>query len=184
MLPLAAFLAQYQPGAEEIIHWDDMRLRVTSYLCVELPPIELITSVRSVILKDSSVMVVRDPDGTHILPGGRREPDEALLDTLMREVLEETGWTIDGLQLLGIKHFHHLTAMPDQYRYPYPDFLQVVYSARARDHLPEAQEIDGYEIESKFMSIEEALQLALAPNNRMWLRAALGLGVRGYFLEC
>jgi 8-oxo-dGTP pyrophosphatase MutT (NUDIX family) len=175
MLALAAFLAQYQPGAEETIRWDDMRLRVTSYLCPELPPLELITSVRAVILKDSLVMVVRDPDSTHILPGGRREPDEELLETLMREVLEETGWTINALQLLGIKHFHHLTAMPDQYRYPYPDFLQVIYCARAHNHLPEAQEIDGYEIETKFMPIEEALQLPLAPNDRLWLGAALGL---------
>jgi 8-oxo-dGTP pyrophosphatase MutT (NUDIX family) len=173
MSPLAAFLAQYQPGTEEIVYWDTLRLHVTSYLCAELPPLAFVTSVRAVVLKDSSVMVVRDPDSTHILPGGRREPDEALIDTLTREVLEETGWAIDEPRLLGIKHFHHLTSIPPKYRYPYPDFLQVVYCARARHYFPDAREVDGYELETKFMPIEEALQMPLAPNDRLWLQSAL-----------
>src|SRR6185436_7871185 len=106
---LAAFLAKYAPSTQEIVHWDDLRLRVTSYLTTEMPPLAFVTSVRAVVLNGTSVMLVHAPDGTHILPGGRREEGEALIDTLMREVLEETGWTIDQLQMLGIKHYHHLT---------------------------------------------------------------------------
>ena len=173
MSPLEAFLAKYLLGTEEIVHWDDLRLHVNSYLAADHPPIEFVTSVRAIVLNDSSVMLVRAPDGTHILPGGRREPGEALIDTLMREVLEETGWTIDQLQLLGVKHYHHLTPMPLDYRYPYPDFLQIIYRAHAQQYLPEAREIDGYEIETKFILAAEALRLPLMPSDHMWLRAVL-----------
>jgi 8-oxo-dGTP pyrophosphatase MutT (NUDIX family) len=173
MSPLEAFLANYLLGTEEIVHWDDLRLHVNSYLAADPPPIEFVTSVRAIVLNDASVMHVRAPDGTHILPGGRREPGEALIDTLMREVLEETGWTIEHLKLLGVKHYHHLTPMPQDYRYPYPDFLQMIYRARAQQYLPEAREVDGYELETKFIPIEEALRLPLAPSDQMWLRIAL-----------
>ena len=171
---LAAFLAKYPPSMEELVHWDNLRLRVTSYRCAEMPPLVFVTSVRAIVLKGSSVILVHAPDGTHILPGGRREEGEALTDTLMREVLEETGWTIDQLQMLGVKHYHHLTPMPLDYRYPYPDFLQIVYRAQAMQHLPEAREIDGYEIETKFISTAEALRLPLMPSDHMWLRTVLG----------
>jgi 8-oxo-dGTP pyrophosphatase MutT (NUDIX family) len=175
MSPLAEFLARCLPQTEEIVHWDTLRLRVTSHTAAELPPLEFVTSARAVVLRNGSVMVVRDPDGTHLLPGGRREPDEALDATLRREVLEETGWTIDEPRMLGAKHFHHLTPRPPQYRYPYPDFLQVVYFAHALTYLPEARESAGYELEAKFMPIEAALELPLAPNDRLWLQAALAM---------
>jgi len=177
MSPLAAFLAKYSLGTEELVHWDDLRLRVTSYLAADPPPIEFVTSVRAIVLNGSSVILVRAPDGTHILPGGRREEGEALIDTLMREVLEETGWTIDQLQLLGVKHYHHLTPMPLDYRYPYPDFLQIIYRARAQQYLPQAREIDCYELETKFIRTAEALRLPLMPSDHMWLRTVLADGV-------
>jgi 8-oxo-dGTP diphosphatase len=170
---LAAFLAKQAPGVEELVHWDDLRLRVTSYLTTETPPIHFVTSVRAIVLSGSSVILVHAPDGTHILPGGRREEGEALTDTLMREVLEETGWTIDRLQMLGVKHYHHLTPIPPAYRYPYPDFVQIVYRAHAQQFLPEAREVDGYEIETKFIPAAEALRLPLVPSDHMWLRMVL-----------
>jgi ADP-ribose pyrophosphatase YjhB (NUDIX family) len=171
---LAAFLSKYSPIVEELVHWDDLRLRVTSYLTSDFPPLAFVTSVRAIVLHGPLVVLVRAPDGIHILPGGRREEGEALTDTLMREVLEETGWTIDQLQLLGVKHYHHLTPMPPDYRYPYPDFLQLVYRACAQQHLPEARELDGYEIETRFIPTAEALQLPLMQSDHMWLRTVLG----------
>ena len=170
---LADFLAKYSPNTEELVHWDDLRLHVTSYLTTATPPLAFVTSVRALVLSGSSVILVHAPDGTHILPGGRREEGEALTDTLMREVLEETGWTIDQLQLLGVKHYHHLTPEPAGYRYPYPDFLQIIYRARPQHYLPDAREIDGYEIETKFITTTEALRLPLMPSDHMWLRTAL-----------
>jgi ADP-ribose pyrophosphatase YjhB (NUDIX family) len=57
-------------------------------------------------------MVVRDPGSVHILPGGRRRGGESLEQTLRRELLEETGWTINQPQLLGVRHFHQFGPTP------------------------------------------------------------------------
>lgn len=173
MSSLAGFLAKYRPQVEELVLWDDLRLRVTSHLSGELPPLELVTSVRAVVLNGTSVIVVRAPEGLHLLPGGRREPGEALVDTLTREVLEETGWTIGQLRMIGIKHYHHLTPEPAGYRYPYPDFLQLVYHAVAVQYLPEAREVDGYEIETMLMPVAEALRLPLVESDHLWVRTAM-----------
>jgi 8-oxo-dGTP pyrophosphatase MutT (NUDIX family) len=131
-----------------------------------------VTSVRAIVLSDTSVIVVRAPEGLHLLPGGRREPGEALVDTLTREVLEETGWTIGQIRLIGIKHYHHLTPEPIGYPYPYPDFVQLVYHAVAVQYLPEAREVDGYEIEIMLMPIAEALRLPLVASDHVWVGAA------------
>ena len=173
MPSLTDYLSKHQPQVEELVYWDDLRLRVTSYLSGEIPPLELVTSVRAVVLNEASVIVVRAPEGLHLLPGGRREPGEALVDTLTREVLEETGWTLGQIQLIGIKHYRHLTPKPVGYRYPYPDFLQLVYHAVAVQYLPEAREVDGYEIETMLMPIAEALRLPLVASDHLWVRAAM-----------
>jgi 8-oxo-dGTP diphosphatase len=40
-------------------------------------------------------------EGLYKLPGGGVEPDETILQTLCREVLEETGYTIDAIREIG-----------------------------------------------------------------------------------
>ena len=60
---LAAFLAKYSPGVEELVHWDDLRLRVTSYLTADQPPLAFVTSVRAIVLNGSSVILCVPPMG-------------------------------------------------------------------------------------------------------------------------
>lgn len=48
----------------------------------------------------------RDPDYPGIcFPGGHVEPGEAFTDSVIREVYEETGLTIENPQLCGVKQF-------------------------------------------------------------------------------
>src|SRR5690606_16149298 len=112
---LAAFLARYQPHSEEMAVWGIHRFQVASYLSADMPPDAFIISVRAIVCDRQRLLVVRDLDSVHIVPGGRREPGETLEQTLRREVLEETGWQIDPPSLLGFKHFHHLTPKPPGY---------------------------------------------------------------------
>lgn len=117
--------------------------------------------------------MVRSPDSIHVLPGGRIEPGETLLEALHREVAEETGWTIQNPTLLGFIHYHHLSPKPPDYPYPYPDFLQVVYCAAADEHQPSRKNADDYEIEAQWVSFEAAKQLALSKRDRLYLQAAI-----------
>jgi ADP-ribose pyrophosphatase YjhB (NUDIX family) len=174
----AEFLSAHVAQAEEDYRWGELRLHVTSYLGRDLPPLELITSARAVVLAADGVLVVRDPTGIHILPGGRRQAGETLEQTARREVLEETGWVIDPPKLLGVKHFRHLSPKPAGYHYLYPDFFQVVYGARAQRFDPGRRETDGYELGAEFQPTAEVQRLPLYPSERVFLTAALG-GVPG-----
>lgn len=171
--PPAEFLSAHVVRAEEDYRWDELRLHVTSYRCRDLPPPELITSARAVVLAADGVLVVRDPTGVHILPGGRRQAGETLEQTVRREVLEEAGWVIDPPRLLGVKHFRHLGPKPAGYRYLYPDFFQVVYGAQAHRFEPGGRETDGYELGAEFQPTAEVQRLPLYPSERLFLAAAL-----------
>ncbi|MCA9936264.1 MAG: NUDIX hydrolase [Ardenticatenaceae bacterium] len=173
---LQQFLVGHEAKLVETAVWYDgaMPLRLAYYLGDDLPPEAYISSVRAVLFRGDAVMVVRDfVDSYHVVPGGRCEPDETLLETLHRELLEETGWTLLNPRPLGFIHFHHLAPKPDGYAFPYPDFLQRVYVAEAQDFIPEAMEQGEYELETGFRTIDEALSLPLQPGQRLWLHAAL-----------
>jgi 8-oxo-dGTP pyrophosphatase MutT (NUDIX family) len=172
---LACFLGRHTPLVQETMAWRDGRLPlcVTCYRSDELPPLEYVTSVRGLLLREGSVLVVRDPRTTHLLPGGRREAGETLEETLRREVLEETGWELEEPSMLGFIHFQHHAPSPGGYRYPHPDFLQVVYRATAGAYFPEARHVQDRDTESRFHSIADVQALGLAPSQCLYLEAAL-----------
>jgi ADP-ribose pyrophosphatase YjhB (NUDIX family) len=171
MADLAAFLARHTPQAEGSVVWGGDPLRITAYLGREPPPLAYVTSVRSLVFREDALLVLRNRDGTHIMPGGRREAGETLEETLRREVLEETSWTLRAPIMLGFMHFHHLGPKPPGHPYPHPDFVQVVYMAEAADFVPDAKLPDDYEIDATFRPIAEVLALAL--DERLYLEAAL-----------
>jgi 8-oxo-dGTP pyrophosphatase MutT (NUDIX family) len=168
---LASFLTGRQWSAEDHTIWGQYQLRERSYLCAELPPPAYITSVRTVLLRGDHILVVHDPVSIHTLPGGRREPGETLEQTLHREVLEETGWTIAQSSLLGFKHFHHLAPVPPDHPYPHPDFIQIIFAAHAGQFHPEAKEPDGYELEAIFRPAAEVQTLNLPAGEQVFLQA-------------
>ncbi len=133
--------------------WDDnrYRMRVAGYLASELPPLRFVTSVRAIVLRADHVLLMRNPDSVHILPGGRREPGESILATLRRELLEETGWTIAQPSLLEFLHFHHLSPKEPGYAYPHPDFLHVIYVTEAATGKQWVPTSDEYEQEARFV---------------------------------
>ena len=175
MIDISRIIAPLVLQADEQADWPPLRLRVHTYLTTTLPPLDLVSSVRALVRKGDRILLVRDPISVHILPGGRREAGETLMQTLHREVLEETGWTIREPRLTGLAHFQHLTPKPADERYPYPDFLHLVYVATA-DHYDAAQrEIDGYELESGFQPLATVEALPISQGERALLRAALTL---------
>jgi 8-oxo-dGTP pyrophosphatase MutT (NUDIX family) len=172
---LAAFLAGHTPAIEATAVWRGgrMRLRVASYLSDEIPPVDHVASVRTVVLRNAEVLALRNRDGWHVLPGGRRLADETPAETLRREVLEEAGWRINRPLPIGFMHLHHLTPRPPGYRHRYPDFLWPVYVSAAASFHPLAKLADDYEVEAVFRPAAEVGELELTDDNRLYLDAAL-----------
>ncbi len=187
---LAAYLARQIPVAWGSVVWgkdgeERWPLDMTGYLTSEMPPLAYVTSLRAVVLRDDAVLAMEDDDGLHILPGDRREAGEAIEETLRREVLEESGWTLRLGPLLGFTHFRHRgpepsLAVDSPYHYPYPDFLNLIYVAEAifYDHdllLPNAFEQQPYRLQPLATLALERLDAGA----RAYLAAALRQRTQG-----
>ena len=174
---LATFLANHTPHSSETVSWSDgtMPLELMSYLTDELPPLVYVTSIRSLVFRGNTILVMRNVDGTHVWPGGRREAGETIEQTLQREVREEAGWQIDGSTMLGLLHYHHLNPAPTGYRWPHPDFVQLVFASEATQPAPEHRLSDDFEQEANWQPLSELQTSLLSAGERVFLDAALTL---------
>lgn len=171
---IGAFLADKRPFLEADDAWADgtMPLHVRYFRTDEQPPAPYVTSVRCLVVQDDSVLVVSNPEGRHILPGGRREAGETLVQTLRREVAEETGWSIDSISRLGFIHLEHLDPKPPGYRFPHPHFFQVVYVAHASMYVPESVRDHDYEEAAAFVPMSKLLGLDISRPELEYVRFA------------
>lgn len=172
---LQVFIAPLASQITEFYNWPAARFEVNTYLHSTPPPAAFITSVRAVVLRADAVLVVQDPDGRHILPGGRREAGESYHETAVREVLEESGWQVAVGPLLGFKHFYYLTPRPPEIVAPYPVFAQLVYVTQAVAYHPGAKEQDGYELGAAFVPLAQITQIGLSKSEQLFLQAALAV---------
>ena len=70
-----------------------------------------LTNMCMVCDSDGNVLVQerKDPNWPGLtFPGGHVEPGESFVDSVIREVKEETGLTVEHPYLCGVKHFHTL----------------------------------------------------------------------------
>jgi 8-oxo-dGTP pyrophosphatase MutT (NUDIX family) len=162
--------------AMEQWHWPTIGqdFDVKAYLTTIEPPPELVVSVRAIARRGDRLFVFESEGGTHVLPGGRREPGESPDAALVREIREETGCAIAGTRRrLGLLHLHNLSPQrhDPRYKYPYPDTLQWVFLVEVTgDALPSD---DPFVDNGRFVSIEEARRLVSSAVERLFLEAAL-----------
>ena len=173
---LAPYLARGVLLCTEATVWGHgkMPFAVGYYSSRETAPPEYVSSVRAIVFSGDSVLVVKAPMSYYyIFPGGRIEKGEKILETLSREMLEETGWTIRNPRMAGFMHFHNSGDRPEDYKYHYPDFIWPVYAAEAEEFFPEARVPDNYVQESGFQPLEKVKRLPLAKGQLLLLEAAL-----------
>jgi 8-oxo-dGTP pyrophosphatase MutT (NUDIX family) len=171
-------LAEHTPRAEEDVRWrytdgSSLPLHIRYYVGAFTPPQELVTSVRAVVIDGGNVLTLRNPDGVHALPGGRRHVGETFEETLRREVMEESGYLIDTPRALGAVHLRHLGPKPSGYTYPYPDFLWLVFTAESAGLQDASARVrDDYELEAVFEPRAVALR-RVDLGSRVFIRAAI-----------
>lgn len=112
--------------------------------------------VAAVIEVNGEVMLVRqqgpmDPAAMWTLPGGRVEPGESLTEALAREVLEETGLTLnpETVSLL------YVTETMDAHDATH--WVAFVFRADVHAETAPISDPDGLILEARFMSVEDAI---------------------------
>lgn len=101
----------------------------TFFISQEIPNLKECSAVFCVPMYRDRVVLVNHPTRGWSFPGGHLEPKESLADAVHREVLEETGLTIQNSNFFGYKKVTHLK--PVKHRdysqsYPFP-FAYIPY---------------------------------------------------------
>lgn len=109
----------------------------------------------------------------YTLPGGVVERGESTLDALRREVLEET-----GLEVLGIDHLAYAVHVEDRRR----NDRAVSFAFKARyTGLLNPRDPDGFIVEARFFPLEEVKARVPIPPLRDPLVTYLSDGIAGRF---
>lgn len=169
------FLKHYSPVVVEGSVWGagEIELTVSSYITCDEPPLQLVVSVRALVFRDESILLMQNVNGPHILPGGRVEAGESHLDALRRELVEEASVEITNVRWLGFMHLRHTTPKPPDYPYLYPDLFWPIFRAEYDGDSEETQEPDDYELSSNFVPIADLDRSALTAAELAYLDYAV-----------
>ena len=145
-------------------------LLLSCYLTECEPPLDLIVSARAVLAGPGGTVFVFDENGPHVLPGGRRERAESVLDALSREIGEEVGCSIVGMpRQIGFIELRNEGPKPEGHPYPYPRNFHVIFSASAGPVT--RAPVDPNVRDGRFVAREVALTMDIPWAERVFLEA-------------
>lgn len=119
---------------------------------------KITNSIKAIIIDGTRLLCnrLRTDDGEefYTLPGGKQEPDELMLDALIRETKEETGYTVEPKSLLFIREGFK----DDTHRIEFM-FICDIVGEKEEDKLM----YDDFQIGTKWLSIDNILHEDLRP---------------------
>jgi len=107
------------------------------------------TVVAAIVEQDGKFLFVEEIANGRVVinqPAGHLDPGETLLDAVRRETLEESAWTIEPLNLIGV----YLMEPPGTGT----TYVRFCFEARALSHSPERQ-LDKEIIRAMWLSRDE-----------------------------
>ncbi|MDD4350986.1 MAG: NUDIX domain-containing protein [Clostridia bacterium] len=106
------------------------------------------TRVKEFIINDKNEILIAESDGGCQLPGGHSEEGESLLETIIREVQEETGIRVFQNEIS--QHFYEIRYLDKNYHGTGKNrFSKVVYSIIKTNKKPNIENINLTENEKK-----------------------------------
>lgn len=137
-----------------------------------MTPTRLRPSAKAVIVRDGRLLVTRnsspgDPAGEwHILPGGGQRPGETLADTLRREVLEETGLTVEPVRMLWVREL--IVEADSDLRWTmntdeHP--IEFMFEARLIDEGADVTEADDHQIGLDWVEPDRLAEIRFFPES-------------------
>lgn len=127
---LAAFLQRHTAFGGWKAEWLGVPLEARTCLSRELPPRRLVGSVRALVLRAESVLLVNSVPPI-LSVGGRCQAGETIEETLLREVAEESGWQVRPIGVIGFVHCRHLDEQRPDWGRPAPHFLDPIFATTA-----------------------------------------------------
>lgn len=129
-------------------------------------------AVRAVVWRQGLLLMVRTIKGDYKFPGGGQEPGENDADTLVRETLEETGYSVRPAGGLLARVVEQRKDLYDPERYFC--MTSLYYPCELCAAQPGAQALSGYELELKMRAVFVRPQEAIEANERL-LREQVGV---------
>lgn len=115
-------------------------------------------SIKAIIMKGARLLTVhmKAEDGTeyYTLPGGKQRPNELMMDTLKREVKEETGYDVEVKSLLFIRE----AFKEETHRIEFMFICETIGEADTKN-----LEYDTHQIGTKWLSIDNITHEELHP---------------------
>lgn len=137
------------------------------FITDDLPPRELATAVFCIATYDNKLVLAEHANRGWEIPGGHIEEGEILEDAIRREVLEETGASIQNIEQFGLKMISPKSPVlhrdnPKKF-YPYPHSYVPYFLAEVTDlsDIPLASDISAV----KLVGLAEAKELLAVGHN-------------------
>ena len=119
---------------------------------------KITNSIKAIIIDGAKILCNKliDENGNvfYTLPGGKQEPHELMLDALIRETKEETGYTVSPKSLLFIREGFK----EESHRIEFMFVCDIV-----REYEEDKLVRDKYQVGTKWLSIDNILHEDLRP---------------------